>query len=244
MSQPDIETVLHEISPEHAQFFADRLNPEPLDSELADRVFVEKDWTVLKHPLVFSVPYVPALNKSLNQMFKQKTEALDRAIASGSWETYVWLHERPYRVDAFCEILDTLDDTQYWELLAHIWIDSENIRENQETWEILLSSNRGSKHAFIGNIEGLAALPDEFTIYQGHTLDRDDGWSWTLDEPTALWFARRFGLLEDATPIVTIATVRKSDVLAYREDRNEHEIIVSPDLVNIIRTYAPGEENQ
>jgi hypothetical protein len=65
-----------------------------------------------------------------------------------------------------------------------------------------------------------------------------------LDEPTALWFARRFGLLEDATPIVTIATVQKSDVLAYREDRNEHEIIVSPDLVNIIRTYAPGEENQ
>ena len=58
-----------------------------------------------------------------------------------------------------------------------MWTDSENIRENQLVREELLSSNRGCKQAFVGSGEELAATPESFLIYQGHTSERDGVWS-------------------------------------------------------------------
>lgn len=226
--------------------FIDMLSrPEPLDDELTEHIYTDDTlgWEMLKHPLVFSIPYSPAMNPLLNRQFRHKTEALDRALESRDWHTWVWLHERPYRVDAFCEVLHLMTDAEYWPLLAHMWVDSENIRENYRLWETLITNDRPGREHFMDDegTEALDALPDIIDIYQGHTLDRDDGWSWTTDEAKAVWFARRFGNLENSTPIVTVATVAKADVLGYLLSRGESEIITDPDSVTITRTYAPGE---
>lgn len=214
---------------------------EELHSELAKCVSEEYGLPVLKHRLVYSVPYLPVLNKSLNLLFSQKTDALSAASQAGLWKACIELFERPYRVEAFCHYRYLMSDTEYWELLATVWIDSENIRENQLVWEELLSSNRGCKQAFVGSGEELAAMPESFLIYQGHTSERDDGWSWSVDEPTARWFAHRFAQLERSSPVVTVALVQRTDVLAYRQDRGENEIIVNPLRVKVQRTYAPQD---
>lgn len=225
---------------ENSELSESFFDTEELHEELAACVATERDMPVLRHPLVYSVPYFPALNKSLNIAFAQKTAALQSAAEQGRWSACVGLFERPYRVDAFREYIHLMSDVQYWEVLASIWIDSENIRENQLVWQELLSSSRGDRHAFVGSAEELDAMPETFLVYQGHTDDRDDGWSWTLDEQTAVWFAHRFARLERARPVVSVAVVKRVDVTAYRQDRGEQEIIVDPRAVVLQRTYEPG----
>lgn len=216
-------------------------NDEPLLDDLVPHLHEGPLGQMLHHPLVIAAMYVPQFNHLYNAEYRRKLAALGEAERNGNWETYVWLHERPYRVDAFCEVMDRMDNVTYWSLLREIWTDSENIRENAEVWETLLQNDRAGRHYFVGDEDAFDGLPESFVIYQGHTLDRDDGWSWTTVESTAVWFARRFGMLEDATPIVSVGTVKKADVLAYITSRSEHEIIVNPELVNITRVYAPGE---
>lgn len=206
--------------------------------------FVENgEWPMLRHPLVYAVPYFPQWNAMLNQQYSHKMEALEQAEREQNWSSYIWLHERPYRLQAFLTAMPDMTDADYWSLLHEVWVDSENIRQNAEVWETLLLSNRPERERFMSaeEHEAMVALPDPIPVFQGHTLDRDDGWSWTTDENVAVWFARRFGMLEDATPVVTVGTMPKSAVVGYLLSRSESEILGDPEEVTITRVYNPGE---
>jgi len=74
-------------------------------------------------------------------------------------------------------------------------------------------------------------LPAWIPVFQGHTNESHDGWSWTTNKSTAEWFAQRFADFEDATPVVTSGTVRRCDVLAFFTRRGENEILVKRGLV-------------
>jgi hypothetical protein len=197
----------------------------------------------LAHPYVHQ-PFHPGMAGYINKQYEAKKEAVARCKESGDYSQFLWFHERPYRMHAFQEVAELLNDTDYWTLLAELWVDSENIREFHDEWVELLMDDRPGREHFMNEEgrEALAALPDEFTIYQGHTFDRDDGWSWTTDEAKAVWFARRFASLERSTPLVSVATVYKDDVLGYLLQRGESEIVVDPDVVELIRVYDPGVE--
>ena len=81
---------------------------------------------ILKHPLVVW-PYDAGRHGLLNGPYAQKRQYVARAEREHAWETYVWLHERPYRLEAFLDVFRHLADAEYWELLSALWIDSENI---------------------------------------------------------------------------------------------------------------------
>ena len=211
-------------------------NPVDLDDELADYETTVQGIRAIKHPLVFSVMHHPAFNFYLNQQLAAKRRLLAEAEAKGDWHSYVFLHERPYRADALAEIADRIDDpTYYWDLLSCVWIDSENIREMHDLWDVLLADPRPHRDEMMHDdeLEALRELPDEFVVYQGHTNTRRDGWSWTTNVDTAEWFARRFANLEHDKPCVTTGTVRRSDVTAYFLRRGEYEVLVDPAHVTI-----------
>lgn len=69
-------------------------------------------------------------------------------------------------------------------------------------------------------------LPDgEFRIFRGGT---PEGFSWTLDEDTAIWFATRFqriGIIDN----VYAMNVTKNEVLWYTNERSEQEVVLLPD---------------
>lgn len=197
----------------------------------------------LAHPYVHQ-PYHHGMAGYINRQYEAKTRAVAKCKEDGDYSQFLWYHERPYRLHAFQEVMDLMGDEQYWTLLAELWVDSENIREFPDEWADLLMAEIPGREHFMGE-EGQAALdalPDEFTIYQGHTFDRDDGWSWTTDEAKAVWFARRFASLERSTPLVSVAKVYKADVLGYLLQRGESEIVVDPDMVELERVYDPGVE--
>ncbi len=85
-----------------------------------------------------------------------------------------------------------------------------------------------------------AMLPDDMPvpIYRGFCLDgRDQGLSWTTDKIKAKWFARRaskpYG--SDGTPQLAIGRVAKRDVVGYLNGREESEVVVFPEKVELIR---------
>lgn len=212
--------------------------PETLNREL--KCYLEDDDTwgkILRHPLVYAIPYFPALNAQHNAMLKRKKALLIDAVKDHDWHSYIFIHERPYRLMALIDVMDEMTDAEYWSALGQAWIDSENIPRSKTTWGRLLSAFRDDKHAIMNDDERdeLAAMPDEFVIYQGHTSARDDGWSWTIDADKAVWFANRFVNLESHSspvpiePMVSTATIAKSDVLAYFDRRGESEILINPD---------------
>ena len=209
--------------------------PEELEPDLEYYVDESNGFPTLRHPLVYAVPYMSSMNALYNRQYLGKKDQLADASDTGDWHGYVYLHERPYRLDALLEISDEVDDATFWSLLSGIWMDSENIPENQELWNEIFDSGRAGMENMMRNDEreALAALPQKIKIYQGHTGDRDDGWSWTTDKSVALWFAQRFSQLEGSDAQVTEATADKNDVLAYLLGRGESEILVSPEDVVI-----------
>jgi hypothetical protein len=210
---------------------------EELHEELKKYIF-EADFIgqVLQHPLVYQVPYSPQFNKMVNKQFEFKKNKLEQAIENKDWDNYIFMHERPYRIEAFQAIEENLSNKEYWSTLKSIFVDSENIYQNFNDWENLFYSERDCKEYFMSEDNKLAfdELPEELIIYRGFVNDDgENSFSWSLDIEKAIWFANRFSKGEEY--YVAKATVNKKDIIGYTNDRNEEEIVVLPEHLNILK---------
>jgi hypothetical protein len=176
----------------------------------------------LRHPLVYQIGMMG--NGFANAYYLQKVGDVEKALQNKKYDSFVWLHERPYRIEAFQEIEHLLSDTAYWKLLADIWTDTENQWQNYEEWKDLIGSERGSRHYLMNEEEFnlLQSLSDEVTIYRGCQKGiNENGLSWTLDKSKAEFFANRLG----KKGIVLEKKISKSDIIAVFTGRNESEVI-------------------
>lgn len=195
------------------------------------------------HPLVVAM-YSPGLAGWINKAYVQKRDALAQAADEGNLSTYVWLHERPYRASALkaLEVLGLLDlDTAgAWKLVKAVWIDSENVQEEDRFWRGLWMDERARLAMSEEEAVALAKLPDPIPVWHG--LERRTrfqlGYSWTTARDTAVWFARRFALLQDRPAWLAKGVAPKHAVRAYLLDRGEAEIIIAPAHVEKIHTVT------
>jgi hypothetical protein len=195
---------------------------ETLDRELVPYLqdMGEPFGQCLKHPLVFSVPYMGE-NGMLNQRLDMKRRACEKAWDNNEWATYMWLHERPYRLQALLEMEPYVDDdAEYWDLLASAWVDTENAWQNLDEWYELWQSDRGDRP----EVKLPEGCGDVLTIYRGVESPERDGISWTLSYEKAKWFALRL-TYGDAKAYVLTATVEARRVWFYSDDRGEQEVL-------------------
>ena len=206
--------------------------------------YLEEDGTFgpcLRHPLVYQMLFDPKRSGHVNAQYQYKKKALAKAIKEERWDTVVFLHERPYRVDAFYEHVAWACDPEtpdYWDLLGSIWTDSENIWQNEDIWHELLAVDadiEARQHMMNEDERGtLSLMPDEFEIYRGFKKDdRVNGLSWTVNRITAKFFATRLAH-DDDVPRIATGTISKTHVLARFDGRNEGEIVVLPENVRDI----------
>lgn len=83
-------------------------------------------------------------------------------------------------------------------------------------------------------IESLKSYPDVITVFRGEnskSTSYEDAFSWTTDINTANFFACKNGI---GPACIVKGEVSKKDVIEYYDGRNEKEIIVFPNKVNII----------
>lgn len=208
------------------------LGDAPLDPELVPYQFIDSglNWPVIKHPLVFSVPHSPSLNGHVNALLHQKKRQLHAAANRHDAQTYIFLHERPHRVDAFCETIGWhTNPGTYWRTLGQVWVDCENISENFDLWEELLRSDRPGREMFstAADIAIFNRMSTALTVYRGTTETYPDGWSWTISKDKAEWFANRFG----QEGHVIHGKIDKRQAIGYIAKRGESEVVVDPAFV-------------
>ena len=198
---------------------------------------------VLKAPLVFMVPYLPAMASLANEMYHTKREGIRRAEAERNWQRIVWLHEKPYRLRAFLSISEQLSDQEYWEALGSIWIETENLHDDQEQWLGALTAHRPGRARWLmddADRATLAELGEEVTIYRGFARPGSyHAPSWSLSRSRAGWFASRAALTSpDRRGYLATTRLPKSQVLAYTDRRGEREIILDPATLQAVRVTA------
>lgn len=205
--------------------------PDGIDEELKDHAYEDPVFGLsIKHPLFFWIaPINPEVTDLINASFAKKRASADEALRQKNWGRYIYLHERPYRIDAFEDVMDEMTDQEYWSRLSDIWVDSENIGAQPDRWRDLLLSDRGSRQSFMTDDElaEFAALQPRFTVYRGYSENDQEefGMSWSTDAGVAEWFARRFAR-EDDKIFMEEMEVSKDDVFAYLTRRGEEEIIL------------------
>lgn len=179
----------------------------------------------LQHPLIYSVFHSDEMNAMVNYRYEHTLQRIEECMAKDQWDRIPFMYERPYRVNAFYDLKEKYSSRQYWELLSDVYIDTENLHQNVELWyELLFASNVPKyKHYFMSAIDRKAFknLPDVITIYRGCETS-DVGYSWSLSEKTATFFANRF----NRDGVVLVGTVEKSDCLGLLLGRGEQEIVV------------------
>lgn len=200
-------------------------NNEPLHPDLVP--YFEEDGVMgaqLRHPLVYQVPFFS--NGNANAFYEQKKKAIDEALEEKNYNRFLFLHERPYRLQAFETISDLLSDSEYWTLLSSVWIDTENQWQNLETWKKLLASNRSKRNRMMDEDDDrfLRSLPEDLIVYRGCQKGlNENGLSWTMDKVKAEFFANRFG----RKGIVLEKRISKKQIVAVLTGRGESEIIFS-----------------
>ncbi|AAN02014.1 gp82 [Mycobacterium phage Corndog] len=196
--------------------------------------------TCLKHPLVYSIVHTPQMNALVNRQYTQKTEELRKARDEGKWQYYVWLHERPWRAEAFGHISWRLDGPEYWELLGRVWSDTENAWQYRSEWRDYLSADpEGREMMSTPEVRCVFTRPPETggllpmtRVYRGYCHDDGaDGFSWTLDKARARWFATRLRESGDPPGRIIAGFVAKEHVIAYITSRDEQEIVCFPEHV-------------
>lgn len=212
---------------------------EELDPELQPYVEQGSFGPMLRHPLVYAVPCIN--NGIANDALKRKKDLLFEAINEEDWHSVIWLHERPYRLNALIDyVIGRYDDpnlighgdpiplvdvhspsitnTDLQALAADVWVDSENIEQNIEEWQALFLNGEGG--LWLGTDEEKAAfdaLPDPIRAFRGGVVG---DWSWTTDERIAEFFSRRSGYP------VRSALIPKADCFGYLTRRGEAELLV------------------
>lgn len=197
---------------------------EELCAELRSCIEVAGGMTMIRHPLVYSVPHFDVMNGMLNRALDAKKKMVCEATDSRDWLRYVFLHERPHRLQAFLDCCFSIRDDEYWSVLKSVWIDSENIWQSKEIWREIFKKGKEEAKRFmsIEDVKVFEKLPDEFVVYRGHRNNKDKrGLSYTLSLSVAKKFSKRF----DGQGHIVERVIKKSDVFAYTNGRKEQEII-------------------
>lgn len=214
----DLPISLYELSNMNTDLFSTPCNLKP---ELQQYVDDSDGLAMFRHPLLTSL-YCPEMNNYINKA----VSAREQHIKDKSLSMQLGIVERPFRLEYLLNKFDELSQLKHldqWELVSHIWIDSENPSVNLDIW-LWLFNHLGTSPSL--NDKYFQSLPEQITLYRGGLLN---GLSWTNDLTKARWFANRF---KPENPEIWQITINKSDVIHFTDERNESEFIVSPKSIN------------
>lgn len=205
---------------------------DPLDPRLEQYRETIDGMDVIRHPLVYAVPYFEPMNAFYNRQLAYKEAQIERYEKSKNYGACLTLFERPHRLGAFLNYCHLMTGPVYWRNLRWIYMDSENLHQDRRYWRMVLTSKRRYRREMTAQEDRMALheMPKTLTVYRGCSCFDDGGFSWTLSRDKAEWFARRW---KDSGMVVLKGTVNKAKVIAYLTSRGEAEIVAMPEDVTI-----------
>jgi hypothetical protein len=152
-----------------------------------------------------------------NQQYEYKKRRRAELLAANDFEGYVFLTERPYRLNALLDIIgdNKCNAERLANLIMQVWADSESPSTNIKIWRKIFSDMKNCR-VFQ---ESKNSLPERFKVWRGGTAK---GISWTTDEKVAHWFAKRL----NKNDAVHCREITRDNAVCYVGDRGEKEIIL------------------
>lgn len=147
---------------------------------------------------------------------------------------------KSYRLTFLKFIEKYLSKEDFAELLADAWVSSENPNQdvNVDIPTLTKWFKRADKRLLMveEDYEVYNNLESEIKIYRGVAVGRNPkGLSWTMNYGKATWFANRFNT-GTKKGYIQEATIKKENVLAYFNTRDEEEIVANiKDMTGIKR---------
>ncbi len=132
--------------------------------------------------------------------------------------------ERPWLV---LDLVDRMSPSVFWRVIHREWCGFDRIPHQQ--YAVCFSMFRPYWQAEFMLTEDAAQyekLPDEIRIYRGQSIADPIGLSWTLEKTVAECFARGHRGLLVSNPVILEATVAKTDVAGFYQERQESEIVL------------------
>jgi hypothetical protein len=144
--------------------------------------------------------------------------------------TLIDLAERGMRMGSWLRLLgeewEVCDDISDWQMELAQFIDGY-----APALPMMTASERRVFHA----------LPETVTVYRGCGPDNQYGISWSLSREIAAGFPFLNRYMQ-AEPLLVTATVAKDDILAYKNGRNEQEVIVFDHTVVSVKKIELAEQ--
>lgn len=182
---------------------------------------------IIRHPFYCGFLYdSPKFIEHVKKMIEYRKEKAAFYLKEKDYDSYVFLHERPFRLEKFLHIqhksLKNKGELYTGNIVSRVWIDSENPNINIIVW-ISLFKRYGENLMTKKEQSFFDSLPETFDLYHGDEGEDDAGISWTLDKKVAEFFAKRF--TDDMRKVIKV-TAKKSECLCYLNGRSEEEIII------------------
>jgi hypothetical protein len=115
------------------------------------------------------------------------------------------------------------DPKPFWNKCRSVWTDNENIWQEVDKWnDLWFDQDDASLWMDDENQERLLALPKKVEVWRGDC--NDGGWSFTLDQKMAEFFAKR--PYNEPTGEVVRLEVPKDAIYCFIGDRGEEEVIL------------------
>jgi hypothetical protein len=138
------------------------------------------------------------------------------------------------RLPTILDMHRSMRETVWLKLLGDSWTSCDNISIHAEYLRAILSGKFNARPMMTSSEwRHLNALPETVTIFRGCGSHNLSGLSWTTERTIAekFPFLNRYRVRD---PQLIIATVAKRDIVAFKNDRDESEVIaLRPEVESI-----------
>lgn len=202
---------------------------------------------IVQHPILESaIVQLDSRNTLVNILeddvaYVEMIEQLDRKICDcdNLYSVYS-IFRAAYKLTFIRFVMEFLSVDDMSKLLADAWVTEEN--PNQDTNVSVAMATRwfrkANKRVLMTDKDYAVyeTLEPVIEVYRGVAVGRNPkGLSWTMDYENAKWFAGRFNS-GSKKGYIQKATIRKENVLAYFNTRNENEIVANiKDMKNVTK---------
>jgi hypothetical protein len=161
---------------------------------------------------------------------KQKVLERDSEVARKLIHAWDVEGDKDKVLQIFIKNRNKLSDERYWELLKTVWLIAGSIETSHHFYS-LFTSNRPCFDWFCTKEERefLRNLPNQFTVYRVCDEENDGGFSWTLDRTFAEMYQKA-----NNRKLIIERNVWKGEVFAYLDRRAESEILIIPEIGEVI----------
>ena len=206
------------------------------------KIFLNMDFTIvnsdifpiISHPVINDT-FIPDGNggiinileneKAFNEVIKKYTELIEEAEDYAGLMIFI---RNPYKLFFIKMTKEYLSLKDFSTSLIDSWIVDENANDNVNvSKDELVQYFKEAPKEFLMDKDDMKVynnFDDEITIYRGlNAMEKsEEAMSWSLSIDTAKWFATRF----NNNGNIYKAKIKKENILAYCNRRNEKEIIV------------------